>query len=66
MEAIMTRIARNELYFGTYIRLEDVVASIDRITVEDIRRIHGKVFGRQELALAALGPLENAGIEWNQ
>jgi predicted Zn-dependent peptidase len=64
MEAIMTRIARNEMCFGKYIPLEDLVESIDRVTGEDILRLAGKIFGRQALTFTALGPLEKAGIDW--
>jgi len=64
MEAMMTRIARNEIYFGKYISLEEVVDSIDHVTGEDILRLGSKIFGRQELTFAGLGPLEKAGIDW--
>jgi predicted Zn-dependent peptidase len=58
MEAIMNRIVRNELYFGKYISLEEVVDSIDRVTGKDIMRLSSKIFGRQELTTVGLGPLE--------
>jgi predicted Zn-dependent peptidase len=64
MEAIMTRIVRDELYFGKYIPLDEVVDSIDRVTGEDIMRLSSKIFGRQELTAAVLGTFEKAGIDW--
>jgi predicted Zn-dependent peptidase len=64
MEAIMTRIARNELYFGKYIPLAEVVDSIERVSGNDILRLGSRIFGRQKLTVAALGPLEKAGIDW--
>ena len=64
MEAIMTRIARNEMYFGRYLSLAEVVDSIDRITAEDIQRLCRKVFGRQEVTITGLGPLKKSGIDW--
>ena len=64
MEAIMTRIARNEIYFGRYIPLEEVVDSIDHVTSENILQLANKIFGIQELTFAGLGPLEKAGIDW--
>ena len=62
MEAIMTRIARNEMNFGKYIPLKEVMDSIDRVTGEDIMRLASRIFGRQELTIAGLGPLENIAI----
>ena len=64
MEAIMTRIARNEMCFGRYIPFADLVESIERVTGGDIQRLARKILGRQELTFTALGPLEKAGIEW--
>ena len=64
METIMTRIARNEMCFGKYISLDEVVDSIDRVTGEDILRLGSKIFGRQELTVVGLGPFEKAGIDW--
>jgi len=64
MEAIMTRIARNEMCFGKYISFADLVESIERVTAEDIQRLAQKIFGNQELTFTALGPLEKAGLEW--
>jgi predicted Zn-dependent peptidase len=66
MEAIMTRIARNEIYFGKYIPLAEVIDSIDRVTGEDILRLSSTIFGRQELTLAGLGPFKKAEIGWKQ
>ena len=60
----MTRIARNEIYFGKYISLGEVVDSIDHVTGEDVLRLADRVFGRQELTLAGLGPLEKVGSDW--
>jgi predicted Zn-dependent peptidase len=64
MEAIMTRIARNEMLFGKYISLDEVVQSVDRVTSEEVQQLSGKILGRQELTVAGLGPLEKAGIDW--
>ena len=64
MEAIMTRIARNELYFNKYIPLAELIDSIERVAGNDILRIGSRIFGRQELTLAGLGPLEKTGIDW--
>ncbi len=64
MEAVMTRIARNEMYFGKYIPFAEVVDSIDRVTGGDILRLGSSIFGSQKLTVAGLGPLEEAGIDW--
>jgi predicted Zn-dependent peptidase len=65
MEAIMTRIAKNELYFGKYLSLEEVVTAIECVRPEDIARLAAQIFGRQELSIACLGPLEEAAINFD-
>ncbi len=57
MEVVMTRIARNEMYFGKYIPLEEVVESIDLVERLDIKKLVGDIFGGHELTVAGLGPL---------
>ena len=57
MEVIMTRIARNEMYFGRYISLEEVVESIDLVERQDIKKLAGDIFGGHELTVVGLGPL---------
>ena len=65
MEVIMTRIARNEMYFGRYIPLEDVAESIDLVERQDIKKLAGDIFGGHKLTVAGLGPMEKAEIDWN-
>jgi predicted Zn-dependent peptidase len=63
MEAIMTRIARNEIYFDQYIALPEVVDFIDKVSPNDVLRLAGQVFGRQDMTVAGLGPLEKTAID---
>jgi predicted Zn-dependent peptidase len=64
MEAIMTRIARNELYFGKYIPLKEVVDSINQVTRQDVKKLANNTFGSQKLTVTGMGPLENSEINW--
>jgi len=66
METVMSRIAKNELHFGRYIPVEEILDSIDRISPDDILRVGSRIFGSRELTVAALGPLEEAGIDLKQ
>ncbi|KPK29497.1 MAG: hypothetical protein AMK70_15770 [Nitrospira bacterium SG8_35_1] len=63
MEAIMTRIARNEIYFGKYITMKEVIDSIERIKGEDILELSSKIFGGHKLTVAGLGPLEQGELD---
>ncbi len=64
MEVIMTRIARNEMYFGKYIPLEEVIDSIDHVGSGEIKELARQVFGSRSMTVAGLGPLENTETDW--
>jgi predicted Zn-dependent peptidase len=64
MEAVMSRIARNELYFNRYIPVAEVMDAIDRVTDEDVLRLGTRIFGSGKLTVAGLGPLDESGIDW--
>jgi predicted Zn-dependent peptidase len=60
----MSRIARNELYFGKEIPLQDVLGAIEGVKADDIMRLSSMIFGKQELTCTGLGPLDKNGIDW--
>ena len=57
-EARMSRLARNELHFGRIIDLEEIIAKIDAITLEDIHRMAGEILRNSNLGATVLGPLD--------
>jgi len=52
----MTRIAKQELYFGHYFTLDEIIAAIDRVTAEEVEAVIATLLGRAPLSLVALGP----------
>ena len=54
-DARMSRIARNEMIFRKQVSVEEVLARIDGITDEDIRRVAGAMFRPEALSAAVLG-----------
>jgi predicted Zn-dependent peptidase len=63
METVMSRIAKNELLFGRYIPLDEVLDAIDRVSPDDISRVGSRIFGSRKLTVVGLGPLKEAGID---
>lgn len=53
--ARMMRIGRNELIHGELPGIDDLIARIESVTVEDVRAVAAEVFGRPEV-LAVVGP----------
>ncbi len=58
----MSRLAKDEIYFGRYIPLEEVISRIDEVSPEGVRKLAGELFDRRGLALTALGPLAKASL----
>jgi predicted Zn-dependent peptidase len=55
----MARLAQNEVHFGRYVPLEEVVNAIESVTVSDIRELSEHLFQQSPLALALLGPVKD-------
>ncbi len=64
MEAIMMRIARNELWFGRYIALDEEMAAIEQVRSQDVTALAESIFGANEFTVSVLGPLDPDEIDW--
>ena len=58
----MSRIARQEIYFGKYLSMDDVIKAVDKVTAGQIHRIAQQLFTPENLALSILGPLTKADV----
>jgi len=52
----MSRLAKNEIYFGEYVSLDALINSIDRVTQDDIIAIAQKVFRPDNFITVILNP----------
>ncbi|MFH0726387.1 MAG: pitrilysin family protein [Pseudomonadota bacterium] len=60
VENQMGRLAQNEVHFGRFISLQEVVNEIDAVSREDILQLASDLFQSDQLSLALLGPLTDA------
>jgi predicted Zn-dependent peptidase len=58
----MSNLARQEMYFGRFFTLDELVESIEAVSEEDVRRIARTFFDTRQIALTVLGNLENFRI----
>lgn len=58
----MSNLARQEMYFGRYISLDEIAASVDAVTGDQILEIARELFNQSRLALTILGPLNGFKI----
>ena len=54
----MTRLAQNEIYFGEYIPIEQVIQGIEGVTSEEVNKLAQDLFREELLCLTVLGPVE--------
>src|SRR2546422_453151 len=58
----MSKLAKDELYFGCHIPLRQVMADIDAISADQLWRLSRELFDDRFLALTALGPLQKGDV----
>ncbi|MEW6056862.1 MAG: pitrilysin family protein [Bdellovibrionota bacterium] len=56
VESRMSAIARNEMFFGRYYSMQDVVRKIDKVTPQSMRAIAKQTFKPGKLVVALMGP----------
>lgn len=54
----MMRIARNNLYYGRFITIEEAIAKIEAVSHSDVQELAGWLLDPSRFSLAALGPVE--------
>jgi predicted Zn-dependent peptidase len=54
----MNRLAKQELYFGSFFSLDEMLAAIDRVSEEEVQGLVQQLLGEDRMALLALGPLD--------
>jgi predicted Zn-dependent peptidase len=58
----MSRLAKDEIYFGRYIPLEEILKGIDQVTPGKIQRLAEELFTPHDLTLTTLGPLSRKDL----
>jgi predicted Zn-dependent peptidase len=56
----MTRLAKNEIYFGRLLEVDEVLRRIDQVTSRDIHCLADSMLHNEELALQIVGRLEES------
>jgi predicted Zn-dependent peptidase len=59
----MANLARQEMYFGRFFSVEDIIAEVDAITPPDIQALAQQLFRPEAIALTVLGNLGNLTVD---
>jgi predicted Zn-dependent peptidase len=60
--ARMSNLARQEIFFGRQFTLDEILQKIDVVTTADVQRVAGEIFNGDDLAVTALGQLNDANL----
>jgi predicted Zn-dependent peptidase len=61
-ENMMTRLAKNEIYFNTYVPVETILQEIEEVDEEKVRSLASELFNGK-FCLTVLGPVDGNGID---
>ena len=64
--ARMSNLARQEMYFDRFFGLDEIIARIEEVTVEDLIQMANEFFETDKIALTVLGNLEGLKITREQ
>jgi len=59
----MMRLAKNEAVFGRYISYDELVADLEKVTVDDVVAVARDAFQSADLTLATLGPVREEDLD---
>ncbi len=58
----MSRLARQEIYFGKYLSMDDIIKGVEKVTAGQVQNLAQRLFSRDNIALTILGPLNRAEV----
>ena len=59
----MGNVARQEMYFGRYISLDEIANSVDAVTAEQVQSVAQEFFRPERLAITVLGPVHGLNLK---
>jgi predicted Zn-dependent peptidase len=59
----MSNLARQELYFGRFYSLDEILASIEAVTREEVQALAKEFFRPEQISAAVLGPVNGFSLE---
>lgn len=59
----MNRLGRQEIMYGRYYDLDETIAAVDRVTASDVMMMANRIFDRERMAVAVLGPTNNGDFD---
>ena len=61
-DSLMTRLAKNEIYFDSYLPVEQILSGIEAVKEEDVHQLACELFDERYFCLTMLGPMDGSGV----
>lgn len=58
-DALMNRLAKGEHYFGRYIALDEIIKDLEKVTLDDVKRLARDIVTNDRFTCVAVGPLDD-------
>jgi predicted Zn-dependent peptidase len=58
----MNRVAKQELRFGEFFSLDEMLAAIDGVALQDVDALASRILDEEQLSLLALGPIDRRNL----
>ena len=58
----MNRLARQEMRFGSFLSIDEMLAAIDGVRPEEVEALLHRILDEEQLSLLALGPIERGDL----
>jgi len=58
----MSRLARQEIYFGKYLSMDDIIKGVEKVTREQVQHLAQQLFTKENISLTVLGPLNKSDV----
>ncbi len=62
----MSQLARQEIYFGHQVTVDDTLRSVERVTLEDVQRVARDLFQPGQVAATVLGRVDGVDLRESQ
>jgi predicted Zn-dependent peptidase len=59
----MSKLAKDELYEGRHVSLDEMMAEIDRVSVAQVLQLSRQLFRTDSLSVTGLGPVSERSLE---
>ena len=62
IDNMMIRLAKNEFIFERYIRYEELIAELEKVTLDEVIDVSKRIFSADKVSLTVLGPVDRDKI----